>query len=264
MRVGSTGSLLVSQKGKRKAGIAARCPERCLLVGNTEIREIVRYSRNARLTWSVSGFIRYDITVRSPVFTKASLKFNGAIYTAGYFTGWSPISAEKTATGYQVAWKVTGTDQYGTWVTDNNGNYVSSTTMLGSSSALKTAEPLYQQDLNGDGVIGGAGAPPAAIVSGTAGNDTLTSTAANEVLFGNGGSNTFVFAGNFGKDTIADFHPDSDVLQFSHTAFTDVADVLAHSAQVGSDVTVTVDATHAVTLSNTVLSQFDAHNVHLV
>ena len=136
--------------------------------------------------------------------------------------------------------------------------------MVGSSSELKTAETLFHQDLNGDGVIGGAAAPPATVVSGTSGNDTLTSTAANEVLFGNGGSNTFVFAGNFGKDTVADFHSGNDVLQFSHTAFTDVADALAHAVQVGADVTVTVDAAHSVTLSNTLLSQINAHNVHLV
>ena len=77
-------------------------------------------------------------------------------------------------------------------------------------------------------------------------------------------TDTFVFAGNFGKDTVADFHAASDVLQFSHTAFTNVADVLTHAAQVGADVTVTIDATHMVTLSNTVLSQLNAHNVHLV
>ena len=100
-------------------------------------------------------------------------------------------------------------------------------------------------------------------MSGTAGNDVLTSTAANEVLFGNGGNNSFVFAGSFGKDTVADFHAATDVLRFDHTAFTDVAGVLAHAAQVGADVTVAV-ATHSVTLSNTVLSQHDPYNVHLV
>ena len=114
------------------------------------------------------------------------------------------------------------------------------------------------------GLLPAAGPAQAATISGTHGNDTLTSTAANEVLFGNGGNNTFVFAGNFGKDTVADFHAASDVLQFSHTAFTNVADVLTHAAQVGADVTVTIDATHMVTLSNTVLSQLNAHNVHLV
>ena len=34
-----------------------------------------------------------------------SLKYNGAVYAAGQFGGWSPISAEKTASGYLVAWK---------------------------------------------------------------------------------------------------------------------------------------------------------------
>jgi len=101
------------------------------------------------------------------------------------------------------------------------------------------------------------------MVSGTAGNDTLASTPANEVLFGNGGHDTFVFAGNFGKDIVADFHAENDVLEFNRTAFAD--DVLAHSAQVGTDVTVTVDATDSVTLSDTTLAQLNAHNAfHLV
>ena len=38
-------------------------------------------------------------------------------------------------------------------------------------------------------------------------NDTLTSIAANEIIYGNGGTNMFVFAGNFGKDIVADFQP---------------------------------------------------------
>ena len=211
------------------------------------------------LTQVGANFYLYDSNGIGP-----SLK-NGTVFSAGQYGPWTPISAEKTATGYQVAWKVTGTDQYGVWTTDNNGNLVSSTgTILGSSSTLKSAETSLHQDLNGDGVIGGAAAAPATIVSGTAGNDTLTGTAANEVLFGNGGNNTFVFAGNFGHDTVADFHAANDLLQFSHTAFTNVADVLAHAAQVGADVTVTVDATHAVTLSDTVLSQLNQHNVHIV
>ena len=54
-----------------------------------------------------------------------SLKFQGADYVPGQFGAWTPIGAEKTATGYEVAWKVTGTDQYTVWTTDNNGNYIS-------------------------------------------------------------------------------------------------------------------------------------------
>ena len=32
---------------------------------------------------------------------------------------WVPIAAEQTASGYEVAWKVTGADQYTVWYTDS-------------------------------------------------------------------------------------------------------------------------------------------------
>ena len=54
-----------------------------------------------------------------------SLKFAGADFVDGQFGGWAPIGAEKTATGYEVAWKDAGTGLYTAWNTDNNGNYVS-------------------------------------------------------------------------------------------------------------------------------------------
>ena len=75
----------------------------------------------------------------------------------GQFGGpWAPIGAEQTATGYEVAWKVTGADQYTVWNTDNSGNYVSSAfdVASGTSAALQSFETSFHQDLNGDGVIG--------------------------------------------------------------------------------------------------------------
>jgi Ca2+-binding RTX toxin-like protein len=96
------------------------------------------------------------------------------------------------------------------------------------------------------------------------GNDTITNTAPNEVLFGNGGIDTFVFSGSIGKDTIADLQASSDVLQLSHNVFASFADVLAHAAQVGSDVTISLDASNSVTLHNTALAQLTANNFHLV
>ena len=102
------------------------------------------------------------------------------------------------------------------------------------------------------------------VVTGTMGNDTITNTAPNEVLFGNGGIDTFVFSGSIGKDTIADFQASSDVLQLSHNVFASFADVLAHAAQVGSDVTISLDASNSVTLHNTALAQLTANNFHLV
>ena len=73
------------------------------------------------------------------------------------------IGAEKTASGYQVALRIAGADQYTVWNTDSNGNVVSNGTggvvVSGSSSVLKSLEPSFHQDLNGDGMIGSAAAP---------------------------------------------------------------------------------------------------------
>ena len=69
---------------------------------------------------------------------------------------WAPIGAEQTATGYEVAWKVTGADQYTVWNTDSSGNYISNIVgvVSGTSSALESLEPSFHQDFNGDGMIG--------------------------------------------------------------------------------------------------------------
>ena len=85
------------------------------------------------------------------------LSYAGAPVVAGQFdqsgSHWVPIGAEQTASGYEVAWKVTGADQYAVWITDSNGNYLSSTFDIasGTSAALQSFETSFQQDLNGDG-----------------------------------------------------------------------------------------------------------------
>ena len=87
--------------------------------------------------------------------TGPSLKYAGADVAAGQFGSWTPLGAEQTASGYQVAWKVPGTDQYSIWTANNNGNFISTTqAMSGTSSIIESAETAFHQDLNGDGVIG--------------------------------------------------------------------------------------------------------------
>ena len=80
--------------------------------------------------------------------------------TAGQFGAGAPIGAEQTASGYDVAWKMPGTDQYTVWSTDSNGNFISNITgvVSGNSTALESLETTFHQDLNGDGTIG---VPPA-------------------------------------------------------------------------------------------------------
>ena len=60
------------------------------------------------------------------------------------------------ASGYDVAWKIPGADQYTVWSTDSNGNYIANIigAVSGNSIALESLETSFHQDLNGDGTIG--------------------------------------------------------------------------------------------------------------
>jgi hypothetical protein len=84
------------------------------------------------------------------------LSYSGVPVAAGQFGSWTPIGAEQTANGYDVAWTVPGADQFSVWATDSSGNYTSNIlgAVAGTSSVLESLEPVFQQDLNGDGSIG--------------------------------------------------------------------------------------------------------------
>ena len=103
-----------------------------------------------------------------------ALQYNGANVTAGEFGGWTPIGAVQTASGYDVAWKNTGTGQYTVWTTDSNGNYTGNLigAVSGNSYALESLEPIFNQDLNGDGVVGLYAAPGTTLqISNASGRD---------------------------------------------------------------------------------------------
>ena len=83
------------------------------------------------------------------------LMLNGAPVTVGEIPGWAPIGAVATSTGYQVAWKQTGGNEFVIWSVDANGKYISNGGALsGTSYALEFTEYAFGQDLNGDGVTG--------------------------------------------------------------------------------------------------------------
>ncbi len=81
------------------------------------------------------------------------VSYGGSAVTVGELGGWTPVGAEKTASGYEVAWSVHGANEYAVWNTDANGNYTSSATgvLSGQSFALEDLEPAFGEDLNGDG-----------------------------------------------------------------------------------------------------------------
>ena len=83
------------------------------------------------------------------------LKSGGAAVMASQYGGWAPIATEATASGYEVAWKLAGTNLYTVWNTDSSGNTTANTAVLSATStALELLEPSFHQDLNGDGTIG--------------------------------------------------------------------------------------------------------------
>jgi hypothetical protein len=174
---------------------------------------------------------------------------------------WAPIGAEQTASGYEVAWKVTGADQFTVWNTDNSGNYVSSAfdVASGTSAALQSFETSFHQDLNGDGYIG-------LVLDGSSGGRTLTAGISpttliggpNDILNGGAGADTFVFLSNFGTNTVNNFTPGTDALQFSQLMFADADAVLSDAQQVGSDVVITHDSPDVLTLHNMQLTNLHA------
>jgi serralysin len=125
-----------------------------------------------------------------------ALTYGGSPVVAGQFGGWTPIAAEQTASGYDVAWKTSGTDQFIIWHTDNNGNYQDHVgAVSGTSATLEQAESSFHQDLNGDGTVGFAAAI-AAIES--FGSTSLTQNGSNFLLnpVGGGSGQELTYGGS--------------------------------------------------------------------
>jgi VCBS repeat-containing protein len=121
------------------------------------------------------------------------------------------------------------------------------------------------------------------VLDGGAGNDTLVAThgatvligGPGDALMGGKGSDTFVFAGNFGHDTITNYNVAKDVITLEPTQFgaaglpllAQYAAVFNASHQVGLDTIITThDGANSVTLHDINLTQvhFDASHFLLV
>ena len=73
------------------------------------------------------------------------LSYNGSPVVVGEFGAWTPIAAQQTATGYEVALKEAGSDLYGVWDTDSSGNWTSApiSNVSGTSAALESIETSF-------------------------------------------------------------------------------------------------------------------------
>jgi len=103
-----------------------------------------------------------------------------------------------------------------------------------------------------------------AVLGSSSGHSTLTSTTGNDVLVGQGHSDTFVFAPNFGNDTVKGFIAGGsghDSIQFSKTEFDSFASVLSHASQVGNDAVIATGS-DSVTLKNVKIGALNSHDFH--
>jgi len=111
------------------------------------------------------------------------------------------------------------------------------------------------------------------VLDGSLGNQTLSGGngadvligGPNDILTGGNGPDTFVFKPGFGRNTITDFSPHNDSIQFDHTAFATVQDILSHLSSDGHGNTlITADANDVVTLLGIAPSSLHAADFHIV
>ena len=108
--------------------------------------------------------------------------------------------------------------------------------------------------------------PVVALDPGPAASETIVASAPNETLTGRGASDTFVF--NFtgvSHDTVTDFHPGADALQFIAPMFANAQAALnaTHDDGQGNTV-VALDAHDTITLTGVLRTQLHASDFHVV
>jgi hypothetical protein len=84
-----------------------------------------------------------------------AIKYGGAQISQGMFSGWEALGAETVAGVNQVMWKNSAGNYLSIWRLDSNWAWVSSTGSWGlSSPEARQQETNFQQDFNGNGIIG--------------------------------------------------------------------------------------------------------------
>src|SRR5262249_12106665 len=87
-----------------------------------------------------------------------------------------------------------------------------------------------------------------------------TQTAVAPAAIGPNGSDTFVFAANFGHETIANFHPDTDVIEIDHAVFADFQALLAATHDDGhGNAVIAANPTDSITIKNVTVAHLVQH-----
>ena len=137
------------------------------------------------------------------------------------------------------------------------GDYTNSTfthSIDASGGGVVIVDPPAPSGPLGPMIVNDPGPAPSQIVA----------SAPNQTLTGTGASNSFVFNfANIGHDTVTDFHPGTDTLQFGGAIFASAQAALNATLDDGHGNTViTLDAHDAITLSGVVKAQLHVADFH--
>ncbi|MEZ2130066.1 hypothetical protein AAE028_20185, partial [Sinorhizobium sp. CB9] len=105
------------------------------------------------------------------------------------------------------------------------------------------------------------------IVGSAAGSNTLTGGAGDDILIGGAAADFFVYASNWGHDTIMYFEVSGtahDTIKIDRTTFADWASLLAVSILSGNDTIITADADNTITLKNVAVSSLQSADFQFV
>lgn len=235
--------------------------------GNESDITNVRFMRNIDPDQDVDSYGNYN-TYNDVIQNPAASSSVAAVSATGPNSGAEVVLVGADANWRASAFGFTNTNPYASSAFDDpqdpNGALgdiaISLTNQIGTIVAGGHAEIKFITTAN----VATSGAN--ALV-GTAGADTIDGQGGNDLLFGLTGADTFVFHANFGHDTVTDYTPGTDILQFDHTDFADVAALLAATHDNGSGYAViTHDAADTVTLTgvNTATLLSYQNDIHIV
>jgi len=153
---------------------------------------------------------------------------------------------------------------------DANGHALDSLVFAGS---YQLANFAIENDGSGNTLIVDPPGSAGPVVSGvivhdpaTPASNTIVASAPNQTLSGLAASDTFVF--NFaaiGHDTLANFHPATDTMQFSDTIFANALAALNATHDDGhGNMVIAIDAHDTITLAGVLKAQLHASDFHVV
>jgi len=209
---------------------------------------------------SAVDHVTVDAPVSTPAPAPAPTPAPAVAITHLYENTSDMVTIKGTADAFSEVKINDGTKSVGMVKTDADGTW----SYTSSAPVSNTVHTYTAQELDSTGHVV-ASSTGSAILGSSTGGTTLTSTAGNDIFVDPGHSDTFVFAPNFGQDTVSGFKasgPSHDVIQFSKSVFDSFADVLAHATQSGHNVVIADAAGDTLTLKNVKLGALEKHDFH--